>query len=252
MGDLERNSHSNCGCPLARRQIRPGRMRHASGEILQRHRHDVAFAAVVLAGSYVEAGDTGLHRVSAGDVVLHRPYEAHLDRFDSAGAEVLTLQLPQDFSGGSIRRIADPDQIVRLAERDAQAAVGLLIEQSSIVERIPSDWPAMLASDLLIDPDLPIRKWAYERGLHPGSVGRAFRQHFGLTAAAFRSNVRAHRALREILGSHERLAGVAAASGFVDQPHMNRRVRLLTAKAPGALRRAARDVPAKRPAAAMD
>ncbi len=213
-------------------------MRHASGEILQRHRHDVAFAAVVLAGSYVEAGDTGLHRVSAGDVVLHRSYEAHLDRFESAGAEVLTLQLPQEFSGGSIRCVADPDHIVRLAERDAQAAVSVLIEHSSPVERAPSDWPAMLASDLLIDPDLAIREWAQERGLHPGSVGRAFRQHFGLTAAAFRSNVRAHRALREILGSQERLAGVAAASGFADQAHMNRRVRLLTAKAPGALRRA--------------
>lgn len=238
MGDLERNSHSNCGCPLSRRQIRPGRMRHASGEILQRHRHDVAFAAVVLAGSYVEAGDTGLHRVSAGDVVLHRSYEAHLDRFESAGAEVLTLQLPQEFSGGSIRRVADPDHIVRLAERDAQAAVSVLIEHSSPVERAPSDWPGMLASDLLIDPDLAIHEWAQERGLHPGSVGRAFRQHFGLTAAAFRSNVRAHRALREILGSQERLAGVAASSGFADQAHMTRRVRLLTAKAPGALRRA--------------
>ena len=66
-------------------------MRHAPRESLPRHLHDHAFAAVVLSGGYVEAGDTGRHWMEAGDVLLHQSWESHLDRFDGRGAEVLVL-----------------------------------------------------------------------------------------------------------------------------------------------------------------
>ena len=35
----------------------------------------IGFATVVLADHYVEAGDTGRHRVEPGDVLPHRGYE---------------------------------------------------------------------------------------------------------------------------------------------------------------------------------
>jgi hypothetical protein len=44
-----------------------------------------------LKGSYVEAGDTGRHCVTEGDVIVHRDYESHLNRFGPHGAEVLVL-----------------------------------------------------------------------------------------------------------------------------------------------------------------
>ena len=45
----------------ARQTVQPG--------ALPRHRHAEGYVAVVIAGGYEEAGDTGRRRVSAGDVV---------------------------------------------------------------------------------------------------------------------------------------------------------------------------------------
>ena len=47
---------------------------------MDRHVHKRAYAALVLSGGYEEAGDSGRHRVQAGNVVLHEAFEAHLDR----------------------------------------------------------------------------------------------------------------------------------------------------------------------------
>lgn len=77
-----------------------------------RHRHDRAYAALVLSGSYEESGSRGRFRVSAGDILFHGAFDAHLDRFCSNGAQILNL-LVEDFSPGvSIGRIADPDTVV--------------------------------------------------------------------------------------------------------------------------------------------
>jgi hypothetical protein len=48
--------------------------------LIGRHVHTRAYAALVLSGCYEEAGDSGRHRVQAGNVVLHEAFEAHLDR----------------------------------------------------------------------------------------------------------------------------------------------------------------------------
>jgi AraC-like DNA-binding protein len=95
----------------------------------------------------------------------------------------------------------------------------------------------MLALDLLADPALRISRWASERQLHPGSVARGFRQLFGITAAAFRSNARAHRALGDVLASRGRLAELAVSHGFADQAHMTRAIGAVAGSAPARLRR---------------
>lgn len=46
------------------------RMYHTPPDVLPRHQHAGGFAAVVLRGRYAEAGDTGCHRVTAGDVLI--------------------------------------------------------------------------------------------------------------------------------------------------------------------------------------
>src|ERR1700761_6006106 len=110
MGDLERSSHRDV------REAEPGRMRHAPRETLPRHLHDHGFAAVVLSGGYVEAGDTGRHAMEAGDVLLHQAWESPLARFAGRGAEVLVLPIADGDAAPLVGRIADPDAIMRLAE----------------------------------------------------------------------------------------------------------------------------------------
>src|ERR1700757_2107306 len=87
--------------------------------VLGRHVHQTAYAALVLAGGYEEAGDHGRFQVRAGDVVFHDRFEGHLDRFSETAAVLLNLQLPAgcSFKPG-IARVADLDSVVRLAKKN--------------------------------------------------------------------------------------------------------------------------------------
>lgn len=236
MSSLEANPHISCGCPLSPGDAIPARIRHSAGELLHRHRHDAPFAAVVLSGSYVEAGDTGLHRVGPGDVIVHQPFESHLDRFSGMGAEVLTLALTGDLPSGALRQVDDPDAIAQLAERDRAEAAQVLMLKSTPLTVTASDWPELLAADLLADPGLSITSWASQRQLHPGSVGRGFRQQFGITAAGFRAAARGLRAVHAIRTTAETLSSIAAAAGYADQAHMTRTTSQMTGNSPARLR----------------
>lgn len=217
---------------------------HSPGERLARHRHDNGFAAVVLSGGYVEAGDTGRHRVTAGDVILHQAFESHLDQIDRRGAQVLVLPLPFGLSAAARGRVADPDLMARLTAIDAWAAAEALAEgfEPIVATSDSEDWPDALARRLLADPDLSISLWAEAKGLHPGSVSRGFQQQFGVTAAAFRATARTHRALAALDDPALSLAQVADDCGFADQAHMTRAVVGLTGSTPRQLRRMAMDL----------
>jgi AraC-like DNA-binding protein len=198
----------------------------------------------VLSGGYVEAGDTGRHRVTAGDVILHQAFESHLDQIDRRGAQVLVLPLPLGVGATARGRAADPDLVARLTAIDAWAAAEALAEGFEPIVAAPNweDWPDALARRLLADPDLSISLWAEARGLHPGSVSRGFQQQFGVTAAAFRATARTHRALAALDDPALSLAQVADDCGFADQAHMTRAVVGLTGSTPRQLRRMAMDL----------
>src|SRR5437764_10625734 len=60
---------------------------------LPRHRHAAPYAALVLSGGYVEAGDAGRRRMNAGDVAFHRAFEAHANVVAEGGARRLSVPL---------------------------------------------------------------------------------------------------------------------------------------------------------------
>jgi AraC-like DNA-binding protein len=234
MDDLERISHGGYGgAPVAA----PGLFRYTAKQVLHRHRHDTAYAALVLSGSYVEAGDTGRHRVTQGDVIIHQSYESHLNRFPPHGAEVLVLPLRGSWRAPVIGRCNNLDFIVRLAERSPASAVNALKDRLKARQSTCEDWPDILAADLIADPALCIAHWARCNEMHPGSVSRGFSQQFGLTPAEFRYAARAHRAARAVAGGQTPLAEIALAAGFADQAHMCHAVRRLTGLSPTMLRR---------------
>ena len=193
----------------------------------------------MLSGSYVEAGDTGRHDVGPGDVIVHGAFESHLDRFGSQGADLLVLALPFAHGLSARLKLADPDEIVRRAERDPRAALELLI--GTAVRYLPAvgDWPDALAADILVDPRLSLTEWARRHRLHPGTLARALRKQFAVTPAEFRRSARVQNALRRLAGSGTALPDIALASGFADQAHMSRDVRALTGHSPRMLRQSA-------------
>lgn len=216
----------DCGCsgPL------PRRTSHAAREFLPRHSHREAFAAIVLEGDYVEAGDSGRHRVSPGDVIFHEAYEKHLDCFGFLNVEVLVLPIAGTWEGPVLGRLENADMIARLAERDPKEAVAAML--ATIVEWSPvvEDWPDLLAAELLRNPDLGLREWSLREGIHPGSLSRGFRQQFGIAPAEFRSIARTRKAIRHLARLH--LSEAAAASGFADQSHMSRALKRVTGLSP--------------------
>jgi AraC-like DNA-binding protein len=209
-----------------------GCLRHGRRERLDRHCHRAPFAAIVLRGGYVEAGDRGRQRVGPGDVILHEPYESHLDEIYPAGAEVLVLPWWRADVPSPLGKVADPDILVRIAEHDAAEAVRVLVQQMVAVTLEAGDWPDRLALDLRRDPSLSLEHWADMEGLRPETVSRGFRRIYGIAPMAFRARMRVLRAFGMIRAGHS-LVEVAARWRFADQAHLTRSFRALTGMPPG-------------------
>jgi AraC-like DNA-binding protein len=218
-------------------RIANGRETWRSDQRIPRHRHARGYAAVVLWGSYEECGNRGRFRVSPGDVLLHGAFDAHLDRFPRGGAHILNLVAADPAPALSLGRIGDPDAIARAAEDDPREALAQLREQLRPVQHAAQDWPDALARQLLGDPACRLEHWARQHGLRAETLSRGFRQVFGVTPAFFRAEARAHRAFGQIVGGAAPLAAIAADTGFADQAHMSRAVRLVTGLPPGAWRK---------------
>lgn len=217
--------------------MKPGRERHSGNESLARHMHPTADMAVVLSGGYEEAGDGGRFHVRAGDVVLHAPFDSHLDRFTSTGAHILSLPASHcsAFKGG-FGHINDPDLIVRVAERDLAQAAALVLASWREHSLSGMDWPEQLAQALAANPELYLNEWAREFGLATATVSRGFKQVFGITPSRFRAHSRAKLAWAMITASDAPLCRIAADLGFSDQAHMTRQLRSLTGKTPSLCR----------------
>lgn len=209
--------------------------RHAPGAQLARHRHAAGYVALVLAGDYEEAGDTGRVRAAPGTVIVHHAWSAHRDRFGKLGAQVLDLPLVYDLAEGS-GTVTDPDSITRLAERDPRAAAEALRDDFRPRTLAPLDWPDLLARRLADDDMPPLAHWAKETGLDPASVSRGFARVYGVSPKRYRLELRTRRALLSMSGWQGSLAALAAEHGFADQAHFARAARALTGRTPSQLR----------------
>jgi len=221
-------------------QISSGRERWAPFIHIARHRHDRAYAALVLSGSYEESGSRGRFRVGPGDVLFHGAFDAHLDRFGGSGAQILNLLVEETPAGIDVGRVSDPDTIVRIAERDVGAADATLRAQVRPIQRTPLDWQDQLAADLLRNPECLLDQWARSNDLAPATVSRGFSKVFDVTPAEFRLEARTRRALAMIAANATSLAMIAVTTGFADQAHMTRAIRSLTGSTPGHWRRSNR------------
>jgi AraC-like DNA-binding protein len=217
---------------------RAGTERLAALGHVPRHRHREAYAAIVLAGGYEEAGDSGRWRVAPGQMLVHDRLEAHQDHVGARGCTLVNLAIEGDPPIDGLFRIEDPDAIVRLAERDGRAAFSVLLAQAG--EAVPplDDWPDLLAERLGGGEPFSIGEWADAMGLAAESVSRGFRRAYGVSPRRYRLELRARRALNLIGERRLGLAAIAQECGFADQPHLTRTVSLMTGRTPGQWRAA--------------
>lgn len=215
----------------------PKRQTLPPSQAIPRHRHEKAYAAVVLAGGYDEAGETGRRRLVPGEVAIHEVFGGHRNGVGLRGAVVLNL--PANGLSGGFARVADPDALVRLAERDPTAAALMLRESLQPITADLTDWPDDLARALAEEPQVSLADWARTRGLAAETLSRGFQRVFGISPKRFRFELRARRALRGLTDSDAPLAFVALDAGFADQAHMGHAIIEFTGCAPGALRKRA-------------
>lgn len=215
--------------------------------LIERHRHTRSYATVVLSGHYEEAGDAGRFRVESGDVLLHRPFSAHLDRVSSHATTVLDLPLPLGTASWPAKgRIADPDELVRLSQSDRRAAVEYVLDEFLPVRDEAGDLPDLLAKALGGTEPPAIAGWADAAGRTREHVSRAFRKVYGVSPARYRCEARARNAWQMIVGGDARLADIAADTGFADQAHMARAIRSLTGSTPTLWRKWKHRTPSQR------
>lgn len=209
--------------------------RHAASSKLDRHLHRSGYIAIVLQGSYVEAGEGARVRAAAGDAIVHGPFDAHQDAFGKNGAVVLNLPMPPSLSAG-LGRIDDLDAVARLAERDAREAAKLAAASFQPSLKSCADWPDRLAETLCTGERIGLAEWAETIGIAPASLSRGFVKAYGVTPKRYRLEQRTSRALRALPHWRGSLADLAAAMGFADQAHLARAAASMAGHPPSRLR----------------
>jgi AraC-like DNA-binding protein len=217
-----------------------------SGQRIARHLHVRPYAAIVLEGGYVEAGDGGRWRAVPGDVLIHDPFGSHLDTIVRATV-VLNLPLSEiRVEAPRHARIEDPDALRFVAQRDVHEASSLLFERLLPGRAPADDLVDRLAVELSDPAPASLALWSRRAGVRRETAFRWFRSAYGVSPTRFRVETRAWRAWREIVTQGEPLAELAARLGFADQAHLSRAVRALTGCSPRQWRlRAARQPPFK-------
>lgn len=214
-----------------------------AGACRARHRHREAYAIVVLAGGFEQAGYAGRLQPGAGDLLIQPALDAHANWMPRRrGATILRLPWHDEGDLGGLYALADADAVARAAERDLHAATSLAREQWALrtERRLPrSDLPDLLARELAAGQVASLSAWAEHAGVARESLSRAFRAAYGVSARQLRLELRTRAAWVAIRRTCEPLSAIALAAGFADQAHMTRSVRALTGAPPMAWRHAA-------------
>lgn len=207
---------------------------------LPRHRHLRAYATVVLAGEFEEAGYNGHILATAGDVLIHPAMDCHANQMISAGVKLIRLDWPDTSGVGGLHHLDNIDELARTAETDVRATTLLL--QSALQNKSlrppgqTNDWPDLLLQDLGKNASTEIGLWAEVNGLAPETVSRGFAAAYGVTPSVLRAELRAREAWLRITQGSDRLCSIAVDTGFADQAHMTRWIHRISGAPPTAWR----------------
>ncbi|MGE0596832.1 MAG: helix-turn-helix domain-containing protein [Hyphomonadaceae bacterium] len=215
--------------------------RHEAGAEIAPHRHEHAYAALVLSGAYEEAGPDGVWACGEGALILHPPFHLHLNRFAAGAARVLNFTLPHDLARAlgahdyGVFQLRDPSRVAGCTH--ARDAIDEALDQSEALPRANTgSWLDALAEALAAERPPSVAALARRTGVTPEHAARAFRKRFGMSPAAFRGEHRVRRALAGLADGRRSLSDIAQDVGFSDQAHFCRGLRQATGRSPSALR----------------
>jgi AraC-like DNA-binding protein len=185
------------------------------------HRHQRAYAALVLKGGYAERGPDGVWHCEENDIVVHPRFHVHGNDVAAKGARVLNILLPDtpDTAEYRVVRIENPAPLADApsVERLAETLCGAAVKPRASA----GDWRDKFATALAANPLQSVAELAQGFGLSAEHASRAFRDMFAMTPVAFRSEHRLRAAVRAVAAGSP-LADIAYDCGYADQAHMTR------------------------------
>lgn len=130
----------------------------------------------------------------------------------------------------------DPGASDAVEDRVLEALAGIGGEEASASD--PPAWleAARRALEDALPRTVPVRHLAEEAGVHPVSLSRAFRSHFGHTLTEHRRRERIRRAAAGLRRTDRQVSRIAHAAGFSDHAHLCREFRRATGLTPSAFR----------------
>ncbi len=226
-----------------------------AGTRFRKHEHDTVHVCVVLAGGFIEREKKGWRDVAPGTVRVSGASRHDID-FSNAGATCLLIE--GDFAHTTLagmRFIESDHRLISLAHHISEAGVtkdpssrvrkdDLTTELIAQVDRrlrgrtsSPPPWLDRVR-DLIhaTGGSASMAELACEAGVHRVHVARTFRDHYGMPVTTYARKVRVQGALSLLATSKYSLSRLAAESGFADQSHLTREVRVATGLTPGRLR----------------
>jgi AraC family transcriptional regulator len=242
---------------------------YAARAVQHPHEHAEGTMTLVFRGELLERVGDREERAGALSVVVKPPGVRHANRFGPDGASTLQVAFePHVLSawggewrmggwrwihGGAVARpfvalLAALRRAERVHDDDPESLIYDLC--ASVAQDnprasssgAPPRWLARTRTRLLEDAAEPlrVRDLAREAGVHPVSLARAFRRHYGAPIGTVLRRRRVALAASRLEGGEEPLCEVALGAGFADQPHLCRVFKATTGVTPLGFRRLAR------------
>lgn len=228
---------------------------NAPEQEVEPHGHEEAHFVLVLSGAYLSSAEDAPTLSATPLVIYNPPGIEHQDRFVGGQGRFLAISGGEGFSEGGAKCLRHP-YIVHVARKAAEefdvasplALDGRALQLAAVaapklgsepgLRHVPPWLPRavemIVAAD---DPSLSVARVATEVGVHPVHLARVFAVHLGCAPGEYLRGRRLERAAFRIGKSSASLADVAAAEGFVDQPHLTRTFRKEVGISPGHWRR---------------
>ena len=207
-----------------------GLVHHRAGQETPRHGHPHACLHIVLRGLYVEHSPAGTVVACPGDVVVKEPELEHWNRFGRSSAESLRFEIEAD-------AWARVDALIPTNAREFERALGHASALRGQRRRTPANGIAP-AVELLFRlrrdyrQEVSIAGMARELGVHRSHLTRQFTREFGVSPRAFVAAKRVATAAEAVARGDDRLASIAAGTGFADESHCIRTFRRLFGTTP--------------------
>lgn len=211
------------------------------------HEHEDGHFILVLSGRYRSSARGAEEILGPGDLLWNPPGTHHQDCFSSAEGRFLSLSLPArqaqelglgdegarrlrgltERQGRTLVQRAEALDLGDLLDTEAQCLTLCALTAGEAAPEIAAQrappWLRRCMERLVDESEQALRlgDLAREVGVHPVSLARAFRRHYGLSPGQLQRRSQLNRAAA-LLRRGEAIGQVAAACGFADQSHFTR------------------------------